>query len=216
MSAQATTQKTADCPNCGAPIQFRWSSAVQTVCEFCRSILVRHDVDLERVGQVADLPPDSSPVQIGAEGVYRNKPFVVVGRILYEYELGGWNEWHLIFSDSSSGWLSDAQLEYAVSFLSVSPPRLPAANEVKRGQKFQWGGIVYEVTTVTRARYRGVEGELPFQYWDKEEVLFADLRSRNAHFATIDYSGPEPLQFLGEAVEFEDLRLKNLREFEGW
>ena len=84
--------RSANCPNCGAPIRFRYSSAVQTTCEFCKSILVRTGLDLSRVGQVADLPPDSSPLQIGAEGVYGNQAFTAVGRILYQYEQGGWNE----------------------------------------------------------------------------------------------------------------------------
>jgi hypothetical protein len=213
-----------NCPNCGAAIRFRWSSAVQTVCEFCHSILVRRDVDLEKVGTVADLPPSSSPIQIATEGVYRNRPFVVIGRILYEYEQGSWNEWHVVFSDSKSGWLSDAQAEYAVSFLASAPANapasvdvpLPGAGEVKTGQRFEWSGTQYEVTSLTRARYRGVEGELPFEYWDKTEMLFADLRSGDARFATIDYSEAQPLLFLGEAVEFDELRMKNLREFEGW
>src|ERR1700687_6158351 len=94
---------TATCPSCGAPVVFRWSSAVQTTCEFCHSILVRTDVDLQRVGEVADLPPDSSPIQIGTEGTYQNKTFVVVGRIMYEYEQGGWNESNIVFSEGSSG-----------------------------------------------------------------------------------------------------------------
>jgi hypothetical protein len=205
-----------NCPNCGAPIRFRWSSAVQTVCEFCHSILVRRDVDLEKVGTVADLPPSSSPIQIATEGVYRNRPFVVIGRILYEYEQGGWNEWHVVFSDSKSGWLSDAQAEYAVSFLASVKNPLPAPAEVKTGQRFEWDGTPYEVTSLTKARYRGVEGELPFEFWDKTEMLFADLRSGDARFATIDYSEAPPLLFLGEAVEFDDLRMKNLRQFEGW
>ena len=114
--------KNAFCPSCGAPVKFQWSSAVQTVCPYCRSILVRHDVNLEAVGNVADLPDDPSPIQIGTEGIYRNKPFVVIGRILYEYEQGRWNEWHLIFNDGTSGWLSDASLEYAVSFMRPLPP----------------------------------------------------------------------------------------------
>lgn len=206
---------TANCPNCGAPIRFRWSSAVQTVCEFCRSILVRRDVDLEKVGTVADLPQDSSPVQIASEGVYRNRAFVVVGRILYEYEQGGWNEWHLMFQDGASGWLSDAQAEYAVSFLTPMAG-LPAASDVRRGAQYRWNGTSYEVTSLTRARYRGVEGELPFEYWDKDAVLFADLETHDGRFATLDYSDPQPLLFTGEAVGFDDLRLKNLRRFEGW
>jgi len=73
-------------------VPFRWAGAVQTTCEYCHSILVRRDVSLEKVGVVAELPHDASPIQIGTEGVYRNKPFQVVGRILYEYQDGGWNE----------------------------------------------------------------------------------------------------------------------------
>ena len=74
--------------------------------------------------QDGDLPDNSSPIQLGTEGIYRNKGFVVAGRIVYQYENGGWNEWHLVFSDGASGWLSDAMAEYAVSF-PVSPPPTP-------------------------------------------------------------------------------------------
>ena len=102
------TQRVGSCPNCGAKIVFRWSSSVQTVCEYCKSILVRTDVDLKKVGQVADLPPDGSPIQLNTEGLYRNKSFVVVGRIVYEYDQGAWNEWHVMMNDGTSAWLSDA------------------------------------------------------------------------------------------------------------
>ncbi len=206
---------TANCPNCGAPIRFRWSSAVQTVCEFCKSILVRRDVNLEKVGVVADLPADSSPIQISTEGIWRNRAFVVIGRIIYEYEFGVWSEWHVVFNDGSSGWLSDAQSEYAVSVL-VPMKGLPPESSVQTGQQFRFNDAVYEVSCITRARYRGVEGELPFEYWDKEEAVFADLKTHDARFGTLDYSDPEPLLFLGEACGFDDLRLKNLRQFEGW
>ena len=67
----AMSERVANCPNCGAPIKFLWSSAVQTTCEYCHSILVRRDVDLERVGEIADLPPDSSPIQIATEGDHK-------------------------------------------------------------------------------------------------------------------------------------------------
>jgi len=73
------TQPTANCPNCGAKIIFRWSSSVQTVCQYSKSILVRTDIDLKKVGQVADLPPNSSPIQIGTESIYNRQAFVAVG-----------------------------------------------------------------------------------------------------------------------------------------
>src|SRR5437660_11138946 len=121
------TQPVANCPNCGAKIVFRWSSTVQTVCEFCKSILVRTDVDLKKVGQVADLPPDSSPIQINTEGKYGNKAFVVVGRILYEYDQRGCNEWHVMMNDGTSACLPDTQSEYALSLPSKTqnPPPPP-------------------------------------------------------------------------------------------
>jgi hypothetical protein len=204
----------ANCPNCGAPVKFLWSSAVQTTCEFCHSILVRTDVDLKKVGEVADLPADASPIQIGTEGAYQNKNFVVVGRIIYEYEQGGWNEWHIVYNDGSSGWLADAQLEYDLSWLAKPGGLLPL--QPSKGLKVQLDNSTFQVTSITKAHYKGVQGELPFQYWDKSDLLFADLRTTSGEFATIDYSENPPLLFLGRAVEFDDLHLKNLREFEGW
>src|SRR3954470_20093812 len=77
----AISTMTSNCPACGAPVTLRFSSSVQTVCEYCRSILVRHDLDLNKVGEVADVREDASPILIGTEGVYRGKPFQVAGRI---------------------------------------------------------------------------------------------------------------------------------------
>lgn len=210
------TSRVSNCPNCGAPVELLWSGAIQTVCSFCRSILVRDYLDLRKVGEVADLPQDSSPIQIRTEGIYKNKPFVIVGRILYEYDQGGWNEWHAVFNDGSSGWISDAQLEYDVSFLVKTPQILPPSGDAYRGKQYVLENIPFQVTSRTAAHYRGVEGELPFEYWDKSDVVFADLRSRDGKFGTIDYTDNPPLLYLGEPAEFKDLHFRNLRQFEGW
>lgn len=208
--------KSLTCPNCGAAVKFSFAGSVQSVCVYCKSILVRKDVDLTKVGEVSSWPQDSSPIQVGTEGVYKNKGFYTVGRIMYEYEHGGWNEWHLAFNDGTSGWLSDAQLDYAVSTLFPGASGLPLAAAIQKGQKFKWGDQTYEVTSITRANYRGVEGELPFEYWDKEKCTFADLRSPSGRFATIDYSEEKPLVFIGDSVSYSDLKLRNVRQFEGW
>src|SRR5262245_47433557 len=103
------------CSNCGAPIEFRFENAVQTTCGYCHSIIVRTDVDLKIVGKVADLPPSMSPIQLLTEGKYKGQAFTVAGRIIYDWEQGSWNEWHIVFQDGRSSWLSDAQAEYAVT-----------------------------------------------------------------------------------------------------
>lgn len=208
--------KTSNCPSCGAPVKFAWSSAVQTACPFCKSILVRHDVDLEKVGEVADLPEDASPIQIMTSGQVDNLAFTVIGRIRYEWAQGGWNEWHLLFNNQRSGWLSDAQLEYAVSMVAAPPVKFPEAKQIKRGQAYQFNGAEFVVTHKTKARYIGFEGELPFRTDDRSEMVFADLRTTDGRFATIDYSEDPPLFFAGRFVTFDELRLQGLREFEGW
>jgi hypothetical protein len=205
------------CPNCSAPIAFRWSSAVQTVCESCRSVVVRHDVDLATIGEKSDLPPDSSPIQLGTEGRVDDRAFTVVGRIAYAWDGGGWNEWHLGFADGSSGWLSDAQAEYAVTRLVPTPPAaLPAADAVMVGVAYPWQGESLRVTAVTEARYVGVDGELPFEYWGRHRMRFADLRGTGGTFATVDYSEAPPLLFVGRGVDYDDLALRNVRTFPGW
>jgi hypothetical protein len=173
----------ANCPNCGAPITFRWSGSVQTVCTFCKSVLVRTDIAIEKVGKVADLPASASPVQMGTEGVFSGRSFVVIGRIVYEYDEGNWNEWHLMMNDGASGWLSDAQMEYCVTF-AAKPEQLP--RECRPGQQYTWAGERFTVSTITKAHYSGVEGELPFQTWDRSDVVFVDLMSHSGKFATVD------------------------------
>lgn len=210
------SERKSSCPNCGAPVQFRWSAAVQTACPFCKSIIVRTDLDLERVGEWADLPPDPSPIQLLTEGVYKNENFQVTGRLVYEYENGSWNEWHILFSKGASAWLSDAQLQYAVSFQVSAKEPLPAQADVQRGNHVRFGSTEFEISTLTVAMYKGFEGELPFPYYGKSDMLFADLRTPGKSFGTLDYSEEPPLLFLGEWIDYDDLRLKNVRQFEGW
>lgn len=200
------------CPSCGASVSFRWSGAVQTTCAYCDSILVRHGTDLETVGKVSEPPPTTSPVRLGTEGVYDGRRFTVVGRIVYGYERGGWSEWHLIFDDGSSGWLSDAMLEYSVSFLEEDAGPVPFEDQVRPGLRLKILGEVYEVTDTTPARYLSTEGELPWEYHDREDLTFADLKAPDGRIATLDYSEDPPLVFAGTYVDFDDLRLENVRD----
>jgi hypothetical protein len=210
------SERRSNCPNCGAPVQFKWSGAVQTACPFCKSIIVRSDLDLQNVGEVADLPPDPSPIQLLTEGVYKGDKFQVTGRLVYEWENGSWNEWHIVFSKGASAWLSDAQLQYAISFKVDPKEAVPAQNQVSRGKFVMFGNAEYTVSTLTVAMYKGFEGELPFPYYGKSDMLFADLRTAGKSFGTLDYSEDPPLLFLGEWVDYDELQLKNVRQFEGW
>ena len=132
------TTKSAACPGCGATIVFRLSSAVQTVCPYCKSVLVRRDLDLEKVRTVSDLPPTTSPIQLGTEGKWGKDAFTVVGRIIYAYDRGGWNEWHLrttsgtsrsISTEENAAWWSCMKrAACSVASLSVIEAPRPASS----------------------------------------------------------------------------------------
>ena len=92
------SRPTSTCPNCGATIEFRWSGAVQTVCSHCRSVVVRHDVDLRRLGEVSELPADQLADSARHDRPLEDDAFTVIGRIVYEHDDGAWNEWHLVFA----------------------------------------------------------------------------------------------------------------------
>ena len=47
--------KSTVCPSCGAPVQFQSAASILAVCEYCHSTLVRHDLNLEDVGKMAQL-----------------------------------------------------------------------------------------------------------------------------------------------------------------
>jgi len=61
------------------------------------------------------------------------------------------------------------------------------------------------VSVITPAHYRGVEGELPFQYWTTD-VTFVDLRSEPGISLRSITAIPKPALYLGEFVEFDDLK----------
>jgi Domain of unknown function (DUF4178) len=204
------------CPNCGATIRFRWVQAVQTTCTYCNSILVRTDLDWRTVGAVAVLPATSSPIQLGTTGVWDVRGFTVIGRILYRWSRGRWNEWHCLMDDGKSAWLSDAQLQYAMSERNTDTIELPALSTLRPADTCRLADARFVVTTITTANYDGVEGELPFEYWDKSSCAFVDLVADRGRFATIDYSESPPLIFVGAAVSFRELKLQKLVTFDGW
>jgi len=202
---------TASCPSCGAPVVFKSAGSVFAVCEYCQSTLVRHDQALEDIGKMAALAEDRSPLQLGAEGSYDGVRFALIGRIQIRYSQGYWNEWHLLFDDMRTGWLSEAGGEYVVSFLQQVQEPLPAFAELKIGQRFPVAGQPWTVSNIENAECVAGAGELPFKVGAGYPVAAVDLRN-GANFATLDYSETPPLLFVGEPVDFASLKMSNLRE----
>ncbi len=203
--------KQSSCPTCGAQVTFRSAASIMAVCEYCRGTLVRHDDAVEDIGRMAELLEDASPIQIGTAGRHYGTHFAVIGRIQLQYEQGVWNEWHVLFDNQKSGWLTDASGEYAMSFLAPPKDPLPAFNDLVPGGTVTLNGEPYTVTDIENAVCIAGAGELPFKVGAGYAAPAIDLRS-GQNRATIDYSETPPLLFLGTSVEFNDLHLTNLRD----
>ncbi len=200
----------ASCPSCGAPVVFKSAASIFAVCDYCQSTLVRHDQALEDIGKMAALVEDRSPLQLGAEGSYRGVHFALIGRIQLKYSQGYWNEWHLLFDDMRTGWLSEAGGEYVLTFAQQVQELLPKFAELKIGQRFVLASQPWTVSNIENAECVAGQGELPFKVGAGYPLAAVDLRN-GANFATLDYSETPPLLFVGEPVDFASLKMSNLR-----
>ncbi len=206
----------ASCPSCGAPVDFRTSAALLAVCAFCRSTLIRKDMNLETLGRMADLLKDASPVQLMTQGLFQGRGFTVVGRVQMDYGQGTWNEWFLDYDGERQGWLGEAQGNYTVSQEMTVKEVLPPLEGLSPGAEVLLNGKPYEIADIQNARCVGGEGELPSRITPGFETTVVDLNGPDGTFATIDYGDQPPSIYVGKAVAFDALRLKGLREIEGW
>jgi hypothetical protein len=197
-------------------VSFRWAQAVQTTCEYCKSLLVRHDVNLELVGRQADFPATPSPIQLGVQARWGAHTIDVIGRLTYEWARGRWNEWYCRVSDGGEAWLGDAQLEYTITRAVASDTPLPDPSTLEAGAKLRAAGRTFAVSGLTQAQYVGTEGELPFSTAGYGLCWFADLLGTDGSFATLDGSSAPPTLYVGDPVRWSELRATGARTFEGW
>ncbi len=180
------------------------------VCGYCRASLVREAEAVRDIGKMAEAMEDYSPVQITTSGVWKNRPFSVVGRLQLRYDDGGWNEWYLMFEDGGTGWLGDASEQYTIMLDEGALPA-PAFGNLRPGQVFNHGGAVFIASDVRAARCTGGAGELPFAVGQGWEAKVVDLRAGD-RFMTLDYSDADPPRaYLGQAVTLDALNCQLLR-----
>jgi hypothetical protein len=216
MANFASHQQSFNCPSCGGAVKFQSQQSVFAVCVYCRSSLVRHDVDVEAIGKMAELQDDLSPVQIGSSGVFQNKTFSVIGRIRQKWDEGFWNEWCALFTDGRTGWLAEAQGFWMVSFetSSVGLPQVRSAFQVGGGVEL--AGTHFEINDIKDISCAFSEGELPFAAPLGRQSVSIDLIAPKDRFASLDLSAEGVLAYVGAYQEFSDFKFQNTRKIDGW
>ncbi len=203
----------AACPNCGAPVDFRSAASAFAVCSFCRSTVLREGEALRKIGQSAELFDDHSPLQLGAFGRYQGEAFTLVGRLQYRYGDGTWNEWHALFDNGRSGWLSEDNGRYVFGFDRplTEPPPAPEALHI--GTRQTVSGLAWTVSSVTVAKLIATQGELPHPPNTERGFVVADLRNTHGDVGTLDYSNPKaPTWSAGRSVAISELAMSGLAD----
>jgi hypothetical protein len=219
LATPPSTQRaySAACPNCGAPVEFRSAASAFAVCSFCKSTIVREGDDLRKIGQSAELFDDHSPLQLGASGKHQGSAFTLVGRIQYRYAQGTWNEWHALFDggggEQKSGWLSEDNGRYVISFDTPLDGPVPASANLKAGAQVAVGGQSWSVASVSVAKLIAAQGELPYKPNLDRGFVISDLRDSRGEVGTLDYSdAAHPRWSIGRSVAISELAMTGLAE----
>ena len=216
----------APCPGCGAPVEFRSAQSTHAVCPYCQSTVVRDGEVLARVGKMAELFDDHSPLQLMASGRFTaggvDQPFTLIGRLQYKSSNGVWTEWNAILNDGTTASLSEDNGAYVFSRPLDVQRVLPAAEQFRVGMTTAINGKPYSVAFNEQVVLLSAQGELPKLPPLGQPFSVVELRSPEGEVLSIDY-GPvsavgaagaaaSTAVSAGRAVLLEDLQFTGLKD----
>ena len=199
---------------------------------------MRQGETLSRIGKMAELFDDHSPLQLQTSGVWNKMAFTLVGRLQYKYGEGTWTEWHAVLSDGSSAFLSEDNGAYVFSTALQSQRELPEADFFRVGRTTAINGKTFTITANNQVALMSAQGELPrlpvpgtsfamvelrgqgeadLSLGDGASIIGRDLaapaaRRSGGEVISIDYSIRPPHLCIGKSVLLDDLQLTGLRE----
>jgi len=209
----------APCPGCGAPVNFLSAQSTHAVCTYCQSMVVRNGDVLQRIGKMAELFDDHSPLQLQTSGTFNGKAFTLIGRLQYKYPEGTWTEWHALLADGGNAFLSEDNGAYVFTTPQPQQRELPQAQAFRLNATTAINGKTFTVTSNQEVSLISAQGELPHMPELGRAFAMVELRSQSADaqagggdVLSIDYSTQPPAVSMGRAVLLEDLKLSGLRD----
>ena len=211
----------APCPGCGAPVEFRSAQSTHAVCPYCQSTVVRSGEVLARVGKMAELFDDHSPLQLMASGRFKaggeDLPFTLIGRLQYKSSNGVWTEWNAILDDGSMASLAEDNGSYVFTRPLALQRAVPDAAQFRVGITTAINGKPYSVAFNEQVTLISAQGELPKLPALGTPFPVVELRSADGEVLSIEYSpaGVVPATqsvSRGRAVLLEDLQFQGLKD----
>ncbi len=206
----------APCPGCGAPVEFKSAQSTHAVCPYCQSTVVRSGEVLSRIGKMAELFDDHSPLQLMASGRIQldgqDQPFTLIGRLQYQGDAGIWTEWIAFLQDGSLASLGEDNGAYVFTRPMDPGRELPDVQRFRLGTTTAINGKPYSVAFSGQAHLLSAQGELPKLPPLGQPFAMVELRSSDGEVLSIDYSRQPPQVERGRAVQLQDLQLQGLKD----
>ena len=216
--ATSATQRSyrAPCPGCGAPVEFRSAQSTHAVCGYCQSTVVRSGEVLTRLGKMAELFDDHSPLQLMASGRIqldgKDVPFTLIGRLQYKGDAGVWTEWAAFLNDGTLATLGEDNGAYVFT-RPIDPGReMPAPERFRIGTTTAINGKPYSVAYAGQAQLISAQGELSKLPPLGQPFDMVELRSSDGEVVSIDYGHTPPSVERGKSVLLEELQLTGLKD----
>ena len=198
---------------------FLSAQSTHAVCSYCQSTVVRSGDVLARVGKMAELFDDFSPLQLNASGTYKpftpgsvGRRFTLVGRLQYQYGEGVWTEWALVLDDGSAATLSEDNGAYVFSLPGSTQQVLPAAERFRVGATTAISGKPFSVASNQQVSLRSAQGELAHLPALGVPFAMVELRSADGEVLSIDYGdAAQPVVSRGRSVLLDELQLTGLK-----
>ncbi|OYU45397.1 MAG: hypothetical protein CFE44_07750, partial [Burkholderiales bacterium PBB4] len=164
-----------------------------------------------RLGKMAEVFDDHSPLQLFATGKFNERNFTLIGRLQFKTDEGTWAEWNAFFDDGQTGWLAEDNGAYVFAFPTDNKSELPPAERFVVGANTSINGKPFSVASKQQAMLISAQGELPKLPPLGEKFTVVELRGDN-DVLSIDYGSIPPLVSRGAAVQLDDLQLKGLKD----
>lgn len=172
---------------------------------------MRNGEVLSRLGKMAEVFDDHSPLQLFATGKFNSRNFTLIGRLQYKTDEGTWAEWNALFDDGQTGWLAEDNGAYVFAFALDNNGALPAAERFVVGANTAINGKAFSVASKQQTALISAQGELPKLPPLGERFTVVELRGDN-DVLSIDYGTNPPVVSRGTAVQLDALQLQGLKD----
>ena len=195
--------ETSHCPTCGAPFRIKNRFVKAVTCEFCGHVALYDGVRLDPTGRTASLSQIPSPLYLDATGRLGSEDFRVLGRLVYEYAGGVWQEWFLALDGDGRAWLEEDEGQFTL--LEKQPlTGAPPFESVRVGERLRLAGRDVTVNEVGEATIVSAEGQFGTEILPGEAVGYVDAATDGEEVG-LEYGEREVELFVGRPVPREAL-----------